>query len=110
MAVRRISSWRTRASDIALGFLSHREVEPSTSVNRKVIVPVCVPVCGSAIRFASSFPGEIIKIPGQLRSSDLSARDSEVDYIEVLRRLHRSPKRGFGLGYQRLRIDEPACP
>src|SRR5215212_7801786 len=105
MAVRRISSWRTRASGIALGFLSHREVEPSTSVNRKVIVPVC----GSAIRFASSCPGENIKTPGQLRSSDLSARDSEVDLIEVLRRLHRSPKRGFGLGYQRLRIDEPAC-
>jgi hypothetical protein len=46
MAVRRISSWRRRASDITSGFFSQREVEPSTSVNRKVRV------CGSAIRSA----------------------------------------------------------
>src|SRR5919112_35103 len=54
MTVRRISSWRERASDIAFGILSQREVEPSTSVKRKVILPVC----GSAIRFASFAPDE----------------------------------------------------
>src|SRR5829696_1873201 len=40
------SSWRERALDIASGFRSHSLVEPSTSVNRNVTVPVGMSVIG----------------------------------------------------------------
>ena len=52
MARRRISSWRARAPDMDSGLLSHIFVEPSTSVNRKVTVPVG----RLLIPFACSFP------------------------------------------------------
>jgi hypothetical protein len=40
MAVRSSASWRTSAEDIASRWCSHRRVEPSMSVKRKVSVPV----------------------------------------------------------------------
>jgi len=40
MAPRRISSWRRSAGAMAAGSLSHKRVEPSTSVNSSVTVPV----------------------------------------------------------------------
>jgi hypothetical protein len=40
MHVRKISSWRANAARIASGYASHSRDEPSTSVNRKVTVPV----------------------------------------------------------------------
>src|SRR5215210_3952360 len=52
MARRRISSWRARAVRIVPGYLSHSLVEPSTSVKRKVTVPVGSRVLASPPPFA----------------------------------------------------------